>query len=68
MTREFVRTSEFEKCWNRLKLTEQHLMELESYLCTNPMAGDLVQGTGGLRKLRWALPDTGKVVVLELYI
>lgn len=60
MTREFVRTREFEKCWKRMKLTEQHLMALESYLCTNPMAGDVVQGTGDLRKLRWALPDTGK--------
>lgn len=60
MTREFVRTKEFEKCWSNMKLDEQQLMELESFLCLNPEAGDMVQKTGGLRKLRWALPNTGK--------
>jgi len=26
----------------------------------NPQAGDIIQGTGGLIKLRFPLPDTGK--------
>lgn len=34
--------------------------ELQSSLIENPDAGDLIEGTGGLRKLRWKLPGTGK--------
>lgn len=60
MTREFVRTKEFEKCWHNMNLNEQDLMELESYLCLNPEAGDIVKKTGGLRKLRWAFQNAGK--------
>jgi hypothetical protein len=60
MTREFIRTNEFEKCWKQLKFDEQNMIELETFLCLTPEAGTLIQGTGGLRKLRWALPDTGK--------
>lgn len=33
---------------------------LVDYLAHNPMAGDLVQGTGGIRKVRWALDGRGK--------
>lgn len=33
---------------------------LVSYLAAEPAAGDLVQGTGGVRKLRWALEGRGK--------
>ncbi len=60
MNREFVRTPEFEKCWKSIGLTEDDLVALEYALCLNPHAGDVVDGTGGLRKLRWALPYRGK--------
>ncbi|VDN47989.1 Addiction module toxin RelE [Petrocella atlantisensis] len=60
MTREFIRTNEFEKRCKSLGLSEDNIRELESFLCLYPEAGDLIQGTGGLRKLRWSLPDTGK--------
>src|SRR6266700_4162576 len=33
---------------------------LVEYLAYNPIAGDLVAGTGGVRKLRWALQGRGK--------
>lgn len=33
---------------------------LVSFLAASPLAGDLVPGTGGIRKLRWALPGRGK--------
>jgi hypothetical protein len=29
-------------------------------MAANPRAGDLIAGTGGVRKLRWALPGRGK--------
>lgn len=33
---------------------------LIDHLAANPLAGDLVPGTGGVRKLRWALEGRGK--------
>jgi hypothetical protein len=41
-------------------LTTAERDELISYLAANPMAGDLVPGAGGIRKLRWALAGRGK--------
>jgi hypothetical protein len=60
MTREFIYMTTFEKGWADAKLTDNELKELEVFLCENPTAGDMIQGTGGLRKLRWALPGKGK--------
>ncbi|MCF7953487.1 MAG: type II toxin-antitoxin system RelE/ParE family toxin [Spirochaetales bacterium] len=50
----------FEKHWINGKLTDEHLKELEVLLCEHPDMGALIAGTGGLRKLRWALPGKGK--------
>ena len=44
---------------NRL-LPDDERMRLIDYLACNPSAGDLIAGTGGLRKLRWGLPGRGK--------
>ena len=33
---------------------------LISYLAAHPESGDLIPGTGGVRKLRWALAGRGK--------
>jgi hypothetical protein len=35
-------------------------MDVVAYLAANPKAGDLMQGTGGVRKLRWARDARGK--------
>ena len=34
-------------------------MEVVEYLAANPKAGDLMQGTGGERKMRWARGGRG---------
>ena len=36
------------------------LGELEIYLCKNPDCGDTLEGTGGVKKFRWALEGRGK--------
>jgi hypothetical protein len=41
-------------------LTDQERRELVDFLAGNPTAGDLMQGTGGARKLRWAAKGRGK--------
>lgn len=60
MTREFVYVPMFIKNWNNLKLTDEHLRLLEQELLKNPSIGDVIEGTGGLRKMRYALPHQGK--------
>ncbi len=60
MKREFIILPEFEKCWRQCGLNDGDLRELEYYLCLNPESGDVIPGTGGLRKLRWNLKDRGK--------
>ncbi|HKW54313.1 MAG TPA: type II toxin-antitoxin system RelE/ParE family toxin [Stellaceae bacterium] len=39
---------------------DEERASLVDYLAYNPTAGDLVRGTGGVRKLRWALEGRGK--------
>ncbi|SPF46951.1 Toxin HigB-2 (fragment) [Candidatus Desulfosporosinus infrequens] len=60
MHREFEGVPEFEKCWRNLGLQEDDIVSLEELLCHYPQAGPVVPGAGGLRKLRWALPNRGK--------
>lgn len=40
--------------------TDDDLRGLQQLLIEQPDAGDLMRGTKGLRKLRWALPGRGK--------
>ena len=39
---------------------EEAVWELENELLQNPDKGDLIQGTGGFRKIRMKLPGRGK--------
>ena len=39
---------------------EDERAALVDYLACHPAAGDLITGTGGVRKLRWALNGRGK--------
>ena len=52
-------TPEFVRCAERLLSTAERA-DLVVYLAANPKAGDLIQGTGGIRKLRWARGGRGK--------
>ena len=60
MAREFIKTHIFDKRWAEMGLTDEDLRKLENFLLKNPNAGDVIQGTGGAVKLRWALPGTSK--------
>lgn len=54
-----VETPEFLSATRKL-LTDKERAVLIDYLAQNPAAGDLIQGTGGVRKLRWGLEGRGK--------
>ena len=58
----FLQVQGFVADWRRLKLTDEDLQALEALIENRPEAGVVMQGTGGLRKIRFAPPSwhTGK--------
>ncbi len=54
-----VETPDFVAAARKL-MDETERSSLVLYLAYNPEAGDIVPGTGGVRKLRWALEGRGK--------
>ena len=56
----FLILPEFDKNRNAMGLTDEDLRRLENEILKDPSAGAVMQGTGGLRKLRFALDNRGK--------
>ncbi len=54
-----VETPEFLSVTRKL-MTDDERAVLVDYLAYNPTSGDLIPGTGGVRKLRWGLAGRGK--------
>ena len=55
----FIESSIFERVLPAY-LDDDEYSELQQYLIQNPEAGEVVPGSGGLRKVRWARPGAGK--------
>jgi len=60
MSREFIITQTFDREWCNLDLSDETLRQLQNHILRTPGIGDMIVGTGGLLKLRWNLPNTGK--------
>lgn len=60
MNRTFIEVPMFTRKWKELGLTDEDLRNLENVLLENPKSGDAIQGTGGIRKIRIPLENTGK--------
>ena len=60
MRREFIETPSFTKKWFALGFTDDDLAELQQFLLKNPESGDIMVGTGGLKKIRFAFQGRGK--------
>jgi len=41
-------------------LADDEYAAMQEFLCEHPDSGDVVKGSGGVRKLRWARPGRGK--------
>ena len=72
MTREFIFTKPFLACWKAMGLNNDHLKALEHILLENPQIGEVIQGTGGARKMRIQLDGRGKsgggrVIYLDVF-
>ncbi|MCL2627375.1 MAG: type II toxin-antitoxin system RelE/ParE family toxin [Oscillospiraceae bacterium] len=56
----FFSTFEFDKQWERMGLGDDERSCLENEILDNPRIGRVIQGTGGLRKMRYAVKGKGK--------
>ena len=55
----FMESSVFERVCP-IYLNDDEYTELQEFMMRNPEAGQIVPGSGGVRKLRWARPGMGK--------
>jgi mRNA-degrading endonuclease RelE of RelBE toxin-antitoxin system len=55
----FIETSIFTKEITEI-LPDESYRQLQSVLMLRPEAGSLIRGSGGLRKIRWSPPGSGK--------
>ena len=60
LSRIFVELPSFMARWKSLGLDDADLLRLEIELLNNPKVGAVLQGTGGVRKVRFAFEDRGK--------
>jgi hypothetical protein len=60
INRTFIQTREFSRQWEDLGFDDEDLRLLEIMIMQNPEAGVVMQGTGGLRKMRFAYEGRGK--------
>lgn len=56
---EFIETPIYTKQITEL-LDDEEYKELQTFLVEHPKSGDLIQKSGGLRKIRWKSENTGK--------
>ena len=54
-----IETEDFEKLWP-LYWTEKEHDAFATFLAKKPNAGDVVRGSGGVRKVRWTRSGSGK--------
>ena len=60
MTRTFVELPLFRSKWDDLGLDDSDLRRLQIELLEDPKVGDVMRGTGGVRKMRFAFEHKGK--------
>ena len=60
MTHSFIELPLFRSKWKSLGLTDDDLRRLQEQILADPKIGDVMQGTGGVRKMRFAFEHRGK--------
>ena len=60
MTRSFIELPMFQAKWNNLGLNDNDLRRLQEEILLDPKVGAVMQGTGGVRKMRFAFEYRGK--------
>lgn len=55
-----VRTKRYTKDMRRIGASSADMAALEQSIASNPTAGDVIQGLGGVRKIRFGIGGRGK--------
>lgn len=56
---EFIELPPFTELRDAL-FSDDEFLSIQEFLCENPDASDVIPGTGGCRKIRWAAKGKGK--------
>ena len=68
MTRTFIEVPLFTKRWAEIGLTDADLLKLQIMLLKDPESGPIIEGTGGIRKVRFPLENREKAAVFAFAI
>ena len=60
MIRTFIEVPLFTKRWKEIGLNDDDLLALQIMLLKDPQSGPIMEGTGGIRKVRFPLENRGK--------
>ena len=60
MIRTFIEVPIFTRRWKVIGLGDDELKSLQIMLLKNPVLGQIMEGTGGIRKVRFPLENRGK--------
>ncbi len=60
MIRTFIEVPLFTKRWKEIGLNDNDLRSLQIMLLKDPQSGPVMEGTGGIRKVRFPLRGVGK--------
>ena len=60
MTRTFIEVPIFTRRWKEIGLGDEELQTLQIMLLKVPESGPVMEGTGGIRKVRFPLENRGK--------
>ena len=60
MIRTFIEVPLFSKRWKEIGLGDNELRSLQIMLLKDPESGPVMEGTGGIRKVRFPLENRGK--------
>ena len=60
MIRTFIEVPLFTKRWREIGLSDDDLVQLQIMLLKDPESGPVIEGTGGIRKVRFPLENRGK--------
>ena len=60
LIRSFIEVPLFSKRWAEIGLGDDELLSLQILLLKDPTSGPVMEGTGGIRKVRFPLENKGK--------
>ena len=60
LSRTFIEVPLFTRRWKEIGLTDKELTALQLLLLKDPQSGPVMEGTGGIRKVRFPLENRGK--------